>query len=509
MRRHPRQIVRVTIRLLCGDALEQLRLLAEDSVDAVVADPPYGLSFMGKDWDHGIPGEAFWREALRVAKPGAHLLAFGGTRTFHRLACAIEDAGWEMRDCLGWIYASGFPKSKDAGYALHERAEQEAEHDVRFVRAPYLSQTIYACSQCGQVLLACLSEPGASARWRTWSESKVAGSEQPCLEGWSHTETSEGELRRCPICSMSHGILADGAQGWLRDGTPSGDGSGPRALSESNGGRTPSGPRSIEQQSEKPRAVLLERSAQAFRGWGTGLKPAWEPIILARKPLEGTVAENMQKWGTGALNIDGCRVGYEDTPNPATNPLYRVQHGYAVKVGSDSGGSSFSVKPDGGEVTAHSSGRWPANLIHDGSEEVVGMFPQSNGQQGETKGTEPSQTGVNCYGKYARGGSAAKPRSDSGSAARFFYCAKASKEDRGEGNKHPTVKPTDLMRYLCRLVTPLGGTVLDPVMGSGSTGKAAVLEGFSFIGIDNVPEYVEMARRRIEGTVPLFVEVKT
>ena len=487
MRRHLRQIVRVTLRLLCGDALEQLRLLAEDSVDAVVADPPYGLSFMGKDWDHGIPGEAFWREALRVAKPGAHLLAFGGTRTFHRLACAIEDAGWEMRDCLGWIYASGFPKSKDAGYALHERAEQEAEHDVRFVRAPYLSQTIYACSQCGQVLLACLSEPGASARWRTWSESKVAGSEQPCLEGWSHTETSEGELRRCPICSMSHGILADGAQGWLRDGTPSGDGSGPRALSESNGGRTPSGPRSIEQQSEKPRAVLLERSAQAFRGWGTGLKPAWEPIILAHKPLEGTVAENVQKWGTGALNIDGCRVeGAKGVPASL----------------SDAGSLGWRT---GGDMSRKSeqNGRWPANLIHDGSEEVVGMFPQSQaGKETQSRGTGGIWSGESnrpCGPQYG----------DLGSAARFFYCAKASKEDRGEGNKHPTVKPTDLMRYLCRLVTPLGGTVLDPVMGSGSTGKAAVLEGFSFIGIDNMPEYVEMARRRIEGTAPLFAEVKT
>jgi site-specific DNA-methyltransferase (adenine-specific) len=321
---------------------------------------------MGKDWDHGIPGEAFWREALRVAKPGAHLLAFGGTRTFHRLTCAIEDAGWEIRDCLGWIYGSGFPKSKKAGLAM----------------AAFLGEPI------------------------------------------------------------------------------------------------PDDP------------VAREGAAGRF---GTALKPAWEPIILARKPLESTVAENVQKWGTGALNIDGCRVeGAKGVPASL----------------SDAGSLGWRT---GGDMSRKSeqNGRWPANLIHDGSEEVVGMFPQSNGQQGEVKGTEPSQAGVNCYGKYARGGSAAKPRSDSGSAARFFYCAKASKEDRGEGNKHPTVKPTDLMRYLCRLVTPLGGTVLDPVMGSGSTGKAAVLEGFSFIGIDNVPEYVEMARRRIEGTAPLFAEVKT
>jgi DNA modification methylase len=273
-------------------------------------------------------------------------------------------------------------------------------------------------------------------------------------------------------------------------------------------------------------------AARQWEGWGTALKPAWEPICLARKPLIGTVAANVLEHGTGALNIDGCRVAYEDTPNPATNPLYRVQNGYAVKVGSDASGSSFSVKREGGEVTASPLGRWPANFVHDGSDEVVGLFPDSNGQQGDVRGTEPSRTGgegTNCYGEYGRV-PAAKRNDGGGSAARFFYAAKASKKDRDEGldafekvrtggmqatadgsmltgsgnerttrraNIHPTVKPTDLMRYLCRLITPPNGIVLDPFMGSGSTGKAAMREGFRFIGIERDEGYFDIAEARI------------
>jgi site-specific DNA-methyltransferase (adenine-specific) len=408
-----------SIRLLCGDALEQLRLLPENSVDAVVTDPPYGLSFMGKDWDHGIPGEVFWREALRVAKPGAHLLAFGGTRTFHRLACAIEDAGWEIRDCLMWVYGSGFPKSLDVSKAID----------------------------------------------------KVAGAERPVIH----------KRKKLDSYGVANAIFGGGP-----------DHGGEQEITEA-----------------------ATEAAHHWEGWGTGLKPAWEPIILARKPLEGTVAENVQKWGTGALNIDGCRVPGEvpSVPQPKFNsPTGQT---YGMKTGEGRNGEM-----------SQASGRWPANLIHDGSEEVVGMFPQVNNQTGDGfKGG--GFVGANMPIGYA----------DSGSAARFFYCAKASKEDRDEGlyteadyehsgprghslngdgtprprprprgNNHPTVKPTNLMRYLCRLVTPPGGMVLDPFMGSGSTGKAAVLEGFSFIGIDNVPQYVEIARRRIEGTAPLFVE---
>jgi site-specific DNA-methyltransferase (adenine-specific) len=425
------------MKLLCGDALEQLRLLAENSVDAVVTDPPYGLEFMGKEWDRfrdtsefgqhwnegrdwkGVirkrPGRLYLRshhdtcqkcrkqkhqhdnaacpepqylretheprqmrafqrwatewatEALRVAKPGAHLLAFGGTRTFHRLTCAIEDAGWEIRDCLMWVYGSGFPKSLDVSKAID----------------------------------------------------KAAGAERKVV----------GRTRKS-VASMApgEGNFSDDAYQW---------------------------------RPEFDRTSPATDAAKQWAGWGTALKPAWEPIILARKPLEGTVAENVQKWGTGALNIDGCRIEGE--------------RGSGVWGSSNTtcqDGRTFNASPDGEEYRSeqHLAGRWPANLLHDGSDEVVGMFL---------------------------------------GAVRFFYCAKASKAERGPGNTHPTVKPIDLMRYLCRLVTPPGGTVLDPFMGSGSTGKACVLEGFGFIGIDNVPEYVEIARRRIEGTAPLFVEMGT
>jgi site-specific DNA-methyltransferase (adenine-specific) len=397
----------MTIRLLCGDALEQLRLLPEKSVDAVVTDPPYGLSFMGKDWDHGIPGEPFWREVLRVAKPGAHLLAFGGTRTFHRLTCAIEDAGWEIRDCLMWVYGSGFPKSLDVSKAIDKMEGIDTTSDDRWVPTPHPTTGAYR------------TESGSSQQ---------IGQVKPGL--------------RCLYAPAT-----DAARQW--------------------------------------------------RGWGTALKPAWEPIILARKPLEGTVAENVQKWGTGALNIDGCRIPTDWTSDRGETWLRSghdaKKHDRPAQVPDNVGGSTVAdrVSP---------LGRWPANLIHDGSEEVVGMFPVVKAgvavrhrSGGKTFGGENVKPPMDDLGY-----------GDSGSAARFFYCAKASKEDRGEGNNHPTVKPTDLMRYLCRLVTPPGGTVLDPFMGSGSTGKAALLEGFGFIGIDNVPEYIEMARRRIEGTAPLF-----
>lgn len=290
-------------KLIHSDCLEALKNLPDNSVDSVVTDPPYGLSFMGKKWDYDVPSEEIWAECLRVLKPGGHLLAFAGTRTQHRMAVRIEDAGFEIRDMIAWVYGSGFPKS-------HNLKDQ-------------------------------------------------------------------------------------------------------------------------------------------WQGWGTALKPALEPITVARKPLIGTVAENVLAHGTGALNIDGCRVG-TDTIKTCAKPK----------------GSSFSsvgnAQGFNGCEESHHTGRWPANLIHDGSEEVLAL---------------------------------------AGEQARFFYCPKASKKDRDDGNTHPTVKPTDLMRYLCRLVTPPNGTVLDPFMGSGSTGKAAMLEGFNFIGIEREAEYIEIAKARINRTL--------
>ena len=355
--------------------------LPTESVDSIVTDPPYGLSFMGRDWDHGIPGEAFWREALRVAKPGAHLLAFGGSRTYYRLACAIEDAGWEIRDCIMWVYGSGFPKSHDVSKAIDREA-------------------------------------GA--------ERKVIGK------------------------------------------------------STRHGGGTMTGA-SFQVSPEVPDITApATDAAKQWQGWGTALKPAYEPIIIARKPLVGTVAANVQQYGTGAINVDGCRVGTDGARSNGGN-----------------GKRSTAALGDYGPTPRvdYGCGRWPANFIHNGSDEVV---------QGL------------------------------GESARFFYTPKASKRDRDEGceglekrvinvteghgrgsvntskngegirenrpraNTHPTVKPTDLMRYLCRLVTPPRGIVLDPFMGSGSTGKGATLEGFDFIGIEQNAEYIEIAKARIQ-----------
>ena len=339
--------------LMLGDCLDVLRTLPDNSVDSVVTDPPYGLSFMGKKWDYDVPASEVWAECLRVLKPGGHLLAFAGTRTQHRMAVRIEDAGFEIRDMIAWVYGSGFPKSHN-----------------------------------------------------------------------------------------------------LKD---------------------------------------------EWQGWGTALKPALEPITVARKPFTGTVAANVLAHGTGAINVDGCRVETNDKlGGGGTSGSTAAHEGYRRPWMDNPEHLAQHAKKCAANVErAESLGRWPANLIHDGGEFL-------------------------------------------GEQARFFYCAKASKKDRDEGleglrevrsseitgraegsaglvmdggkanpyagtsgelrkNTHPTVKPTDLMRYLCRLVTPLGGVVLDPFMGSGSTGKAAKLEGLKFIGIEREAEYLEIAKARIEG----------
>ena len=474
----------MTIKVYNGDCAEVMTRLESDSVDAIVTDPPYGLAFMGAEWDSfgGSTGKetiderrkkmneylganavvpAFasshghapklsemhefqaamtpiFAEALRVAKPGAHLLCFGGTRTFHRMASAIEDAGWEVRETIMWVYGSGFPKSMDVAKAIDK-----------------------ASGYVGEVI---------------------------------------GE--RTVDVGMQGGHMHAGRK-----------------------------------QQQQQQVLSLSPQAKEWQGWGTCLKPAWEPIIVARKPLDGTVANNVLTWGTGAINIDACRVPTEDNLNGG-----RYSHNRDV---------DSSDQWNGGRMTNYSGkyavskneyvqpeGRFPANLVHDGSDEVVRLFPQSNGQQADVTGNEPSRPadGV-CYGEYNGRHSFAK-RGDAGSAARFFntlrdgeesadrtyadkgstnfaakpgmirepvsadrffYCAKASKKDRGEGNDHPTVKPNALMRWLVRLVCPRGGTVMDPFMGSGSTGLACIDEGMDFIGIEREKHYVEIAEKRFDG----------
>jgi DNA modification methylase len=453
-----------------GDCLESLRAMPDNSVDSIVTDPPYGLSFMGKKWDYDVPGVDVWAECLRVLKPGGHLLAFAGTRTQHRMAVRIEDAGFEIRDMIAWVYGSGFPKSLDVSKAIDKAAGVEREvvgYDASRARP----------NRVGKVM---------------------------------------GEVE----------------------------------YDRSDNGATITAP--------------ATDAAKQWQGWGTALKPALEPITVARKPLIGTVADNALAHGTGALNIDGCRVEFQgDADKASAKPggkttaksgslAGKTQDGFVVTGpfvdgerlywsnetgwGSREGATIFNdedamdpTEATGREpatqrtefVSVQGAGRWPANLIHDGSDEVLAGFPVTGPSQGgKHSGRKGTRDDVGDYG-FERV-EINRPTDDGGSAARFFYCAKASRADRNEGmtdpgpqfkhgttlrdventatagNNHPTVKPTDLMAYLCRLVTPPGGTVLDPFMGSGSTGKAAMREGFDFIGCELSPEYLAIARARIE-----------
>ena len=405
-----------------GDCRDLLRALPDQSIDSIVTDPPYELGFMGKAWDStGIAYQVdVWRECLRVLKHGGHLLAFGGSRTYHRLACAIEDAGFDIRDQIMWVYGSGFPKSLDVSKAIDKQAGAERE---------------------------------------------VVGTR---LTGAAMADRSNGR----------GASDAGSGQNLINITAPATD------------------------------------AAKQWQGWGTALKPAHEPIVLARKPLDGTVAQNVIWYGTGALNIDGCRVRRDEGDvSQAGHRTATFGDQQTVSGGDGSGGWS-----------QNDAGRFPANLIHDGSDEVLQLFPDSkSGQPRSDRGSGGiwnDGDGTPCEPQYG----------DSGSAARFFYCAKANKTDRNEGlddftpkrdadrvrddgvgganprnrsntakvNHHPTVKPTMLMRYLVRLVTPPDGLVLDPFCGSGSTGKAAVYERLRFIGFEQSADYVAIAQGRIK-----------
>ena len=372
--------------------MDQMLFMADSSVDSIVTDPPYGLSFMGKKWDYDVPSVEIWAECLRVLKPGGHLLAFAGTRTQHRMAVRIEDAGFEIRDMIAWVYGSGFPKSLDVSKVID----------------------------------------------------KAAGAEREV--------TREGQTK-----------------------------------APEDAGKFDSAGSAARERRDEPATA----AARQWQGWGTALKPAVEPITVARKPLIGTVAANVLEHGTGGLNIDGCRVG--DFQNLTPSGVDR-RNAALAEAGYRPGTYQMGDKPPDTPP-----GRWPANIIHDGSSDVVAAFPDAKGQQGALTGLEPSNKTDAVYGGFAmRSPSTPRIESDT-SASRFFYCAKASKKDRGEGNTHPTVKPTDLMRYLCRLVTPAGGAVFDPFMGSGSTGRAALLEGFNFVGAEMDEAFFSIAKARISA----------
>jgi len=399
----------MTVDVREGDCLDLLRQMPEGSVDSIVTDPPYGLEFMGQGWDSDVPPVAVWAECLRVLKPGGHLLAFAGTRTQHRMATRIEDAGFEVRDLMMWVYGSGFPKSLDVSKAIDKAA-------------------------------------GASGTY--------GGPKSVAHAGW----IDRGRMRG-----------ADGEEGWQRPWMTDGD-AVDRAARE---------------------YLPATEAAQAFKGWGTALKPALEPITVARKPLAGTVAANVLAHGTGALNIDGCRIAHASADDLAISQ--------AKNPGRTDTVTSGVYGADRPQQSVNVEGRWPANLIHDGSEEVVALFPQSDARDGKTKGH-----GMGFHGGAAQDRAPLAVRSDSGSAARFFYCAKASRSERGEGNTHPTVKPLALMRYLVRLVTPPGGLVLDPFAGSGTTGLAAQAEGMRAVLMEMDAGHAGIARARIAAEAGLF-----
>ena len=370
-----------------GDCLELMQCLPDCCIDAVVTDPPYGLSFMNKGWDHAVPPVAVWQECFRLLKPGGHLLAFAGTRTQHRMCCNIEDAGFQIRDMIAWVYGSGFPKSHDISKAIDKAAGAERE---------VIGPSKYAARK-----------PNGSAGVHSVG------------------------LNDSPGCDLT----------------------------------APATP-----------------EAKQWQGWGTALKPAFEPVTVARKPLAGTVADNVLQHGTGGLNIDACRIAAPDAPEG------RSRHGGGIQ----GNGSSFELPDSRSSMPA---GRYPANFIHDGSPEAVAPLQGNH---------------------------------------RFFYCAKADQSDRDAGlskaistgpersnrddidnpyigtrsparNNHPTVKPLALMKYLCRLVTQPGGVVLDPFMGSGTTGRACLEEGFIFVGMEKDPDYFKLCQQRVTRVqLPLF-----
>ena len=491
--------------LILGDCLDKLRELPDNSVDSIVTDPPYGLGkepdalamltdwietghhdvkgrgFMGKEWDAFVPQPQVWHECLRVLKPGGHLLAFAGTRTQDLMTLGLRLAGFEIRDVVAWVYGSGFPKSLDVSKAIDKQGGGEGmpEND-RKAFAAELREKREAAGVSRQELASWF--PQYLEVTKNWERQDV-GFRVPSEPDYQilvdRLGVSESWRIRVRLEDKRR-LISEDLQDRRGDETVIGLG-----------------------HSGKEWAATTD-AAKQWDGWGTALKPALEPITLARKPLEGTVAGNVLKWHTGALNIDGCRVETSENLNGGAyaenlNGGAYAEKGHCAESQSLRQGSGMNQPGKTvGKEFQQPQGRWPANLIHDGSDEAVAGFPHAKGQQGAVGPQHGAKKSVNAYGDYGPRDQF-EPRGDTGSAARFFYCAKASRSDRGEGNNHPTVKPTDLMRYLCRLITPPGGKILDPYLGSGSTGIAAQEEGFEFVGIERDEKYFQIARERILG----------
>ena len=487
----------MTFTILHGKNLDILPTLPDNSVDSIVTDPPYELGFMGKKWDSlGIAYSVeLWTECLRVLKPGGHLLSFGGTRTYHRVAVAIEDAGFEIRDNMAWLYGSGFPKSLDVSKAIDKGSGENEKRRLEFVA--WMKTTGLNAKEINEII----GKADVGSHYLRLDQPAIATADlfdklRPYLP-----EVPEAIER---LVAERTGIEWKAYKNRAVLGTKY---SGIANKEEKNR-HTIGASKAVEVDITEPSTP----EAQQWNGWGTALKPAHEPIIVARKPLIGTVAHNVLTHGTGALNIDGSRIGAVGGTFKASKPEGKSNGIY---------GDGINGAVEIGELN---KGRWPANIILD--EHTAGLLDEQSGVSKSTNternNSARSNQSFGLEDKNVTGG-----HSDSGGASRFFYIAKASKRDRNEGleelpfikggslsggedkrsqttnqpsrqNFHPTVKPTALMEYLVKLVTPPNGTVLDPFTGSGSTGKAAILNGFDFIGIEMTEDYLPIIKARLE-----------
>lgn len=469
----------MSARVVLGDVVSVLRDYSDNHFDGVLCDPPYGLSFMGKRWDYDVPTTELWAEVLRVCKPGAPLLAAFGSRTYHRGVVRIEDAGWEIRDSIAWMYGSGFPKSLDVSKALDkashaiELAGPIREHLRRWVATRGLTN-----KDVNAAVGSSTKGGGMAGHWlgdNTQPEipSKAQWAKLRALLAWNPCELDE-----------LYDAVKDGAERPVV---------GTRKVVDTSTARPglPSLGAKVGSKTVDVTAAATPLAAE-YSGYGTALKPAFEPYVLARKPLDGTVAENVARWGVGGLAIDACRIGRAE--DDRASGWSKTGSKESENVAMSGKNYARDAKPD------NDAGRWPANVLLD--EEAGAAL---DGQTGVLKSGDLSGNRTRAFKSVAKGGEAGRElmhrAGDSGGASRFFYCAKASKRERGEGNKHPTVKPLALCEYLARLILPpRPGVLLVPFAGSGSEVIGALRAGWpEVVGIEREAEYVEIASRRLEA----------